>query len=177
MSIRLAILGLLSERPLHGYELHAAYQDELVPHARLNIGQVYTTLERLERDGLVSHDLVAQAERPDKKVYDLTEQGRDELQRWLDTPAPIGLDLRNEAFLKVGLARRLEDLDAAQVVATERRACFERLAEVAHAKAQAERDGDPLAKVMLLELAELRLEAFLNWLERCMERIQEEGGR
>jgi DNA-binding PadR family transcriptional regulator len=173
----MARLGLLSERPLHGYELRAAYEDDLVPHSRLNIGQVYTTLDRLERDGLVTHALVAQAERPDKKVYDLTDRGREELQRWLDTPAPIGLDLRNEAFLKVGLARRLADLDAARVVATERRACFERLAEVSHAKAQAERDGEPLTKVMLLELAELRLEAFLNWLERCMERIQEENGR
>jgi DNA-binding PadR family transcriptional regulator len=177
MSIRMALLGLLSERPLHGYELRAAYEDDLVPHSQLNIGQVYTTLDRLERDGLVSHARVAQAERPDKKVYDLTDRGREELQRWLDTPAPIGLDLRNEAFLKVGLARRLADLDAAKVVATERRACFERLAEVSHAKAQAERDGEPLAKVMLLELAELRLEAFLNWLERCMERIKEENGR
>lgn len=173
----MALLGLLFERPLHGYELRSAYEEDLVPHSQLNIGQVYTTLDRLERDGLVSHALVAQAERPDKKVYDLTDRGREELRRWLDTPAPIGLDLRNEAFLKVGLARRLADLDASQVVATERRACFERLAEVAHAKAQAERDKEPLAKVMLLELAELRLEAFLHWLERCMERIKEENGR
>lgn len=173
----MALLGLLSGRPLHGYELRAAYEDDLVPHSQLNIGQVYTTLERLERDGLVTHALVAQTERPDKKVYDLTDQGWEELQRWLDTPAPMGLDLRNEAFLKVGLARRLADLDVARVVATERRACFERLAEVSHAKAQAERDGEPLAKVMLLELAEFRLEAFLHWLERCMERIQEENGR
>ena len=63
------------------------------------------------------------------------------------------------------------------MVATERRACFARLAEVSHANAQAERDGDSLARVMLLELAELRLEAFLNWLERCTERIREEGQR
>ena len=173
----MAILGLLSERPLHGYELRSAYQDDLVPHSELNIGQVYTTLDRLERDGLVTHELVEQSERPDKKVYVLTERGRGELRHWLNTPAKLGLDLRNEAFLKVGLARRLEHLDAAEVVATERRACFARLAEVSHAKAQAERDGDSLARVMLLELAELRIEAFLNWLERCTERIREEGQR
>jgi DNA-binding PadR family transcriptional regulator len=173
----MAILGLLSERPLHGYELRSAYVEDLVPHSELNIGQVYTTLDRLERDGLVSHALVAQAERPDKKVYELTGRGRGELRRWLDAPSPIDLDLRNEAYLKVGLARLLSELDAARTVAMERRACFERLADVAHAKAQAERDGEPLAKVMLLELAELRLEAFLNWLERCMERIKEEEAR
>jgi len=173
----MAILGLLSERPLHGYELQQAYQGDLVPHSQVNIGQIYTTLERLERDGFVTHERVAQPARPDKKVYGLTGKGREELHRWLSTPAPIGLDLRNEAFLKVGLARRLSHIDAAELVATERRACFERLAEVSRAKAQAEQDGEPLAKVMLLELAELRLEAFLNWLERCTERIREEKKR
>jgi len=173
----MAILGLLSERPLHGYELRAAYQEDLVPKSQVNIGQIYTTLDRLERDGLVTHQRVAQPVRPDKKVYGLTDKGREELQRWLQTPAPLALDLRNEAFLKVGLACRLKSIDAAELVATERRACFQRLAEASHAKAQAERDGAPLTKVMLLELAELRLEAFLHWLERCLERIREENGK
>ena len=173
----MAILGLLSERPLHGYDLRAAYQDDLVPHSQVNIGQIYTTLDRLERDGLVIHERVAQPVRPDKKVYGLTEKGREELRRWLATPAPLALDLRNEAFLKVGLARRLTGIDASTLVATERRACFQKLAEASSAKAQAERDGEPLSKIMLLELAELRLEAFLNWLERCLERIREESKR
>lgn len=177
MSIRMAILGLLSERPLHGYELRSAYEDDLVPHSRVNIGQIYTTLERLERDGLVAHERVLQAVRPDKKVFGLTDKGRAELDRWLRTPAPLALDLRNEAFLKVGLACRLRSIDGAELVATERRACFQLLAEASHAKAQAERDGEPLTKIMLLELAELRLEAFLHWLERCLERIREEKGK
>ena len=69
MSIKYAILGLLAERPLHGYELKAAYDTELFPGSPLNFGQVYTTLERLARDGLVAGEVVSQAERPDKKVY------------------------------------------------------------------------------------------------------------
>src|SRR6267143_6319311 len=99
MSIKHAILGLLSKKPLHGYELKAAYEQDLVPASQLNYGQVYTTLERLGRDGLVAHEVVSQTERPDKKVYALTDQGRKELHAWLETPARLDLDLRNETFL------------------------------------------------------------------------------
>src|SRR5439155_27244664 len=111
MSIKHAILGLLAERPLHGYELKAAYEEELVPSTQLNYGQVYTTLERLGRDGLVGHELVSQTERPDKKVFALTPAGRKELKDWLSRPSQLDLDLRNEAFLKLILARHLEDVD------------------------------------------------------------------
>src|SRR5438270_1427371 len=105
MSIKHAILGLLAERPLHGYELKAAYEQELVPSTQLNYGQVYTTLERLGRDGLVAHEVVSQPVRPDKKVYALTTAGRKELKEWLARASPVALDLRNETLLKLILAR------------------------------------------------------------------------
>src|SRR5207244_162321 len=133
MSIKHAILGLLSKKPLHGYELKAAYEEDLVPATQLNYGQVYTTLERLGRDGLVAHEVVSQTERPDKKVYALTPGGRRELHEWLTTPSRLDLDLRNETFLKLMLARRLEDADPLEVLRVERRACFERLHEVTQA--------------------------------------------
>src|SRR5437773_12117881 len=96
LSIKHAILGLLAGGPLHGYELKAAYEEELVPATQLNYGQVYTTLERLARDGLVAHELVTQAERPDKKVYALTAEGRAQLREWLTTPSPLALDPPHE---------------------------------------------------------------------------------
>src|SRR5229473_2665380 len=138
MSIKHAILGLLADGPLHGYELKTAYEENLVPASQLNYGQVYTTLERLGRDGLVAHEVVSQTERPDKKVYALTREGRQQLQEWLTTPSRLDLDLRNETFLKLVLARRLasgvasapRDIDALEVLAVERRSCFERLHEV-----------------------------------------------
>src|SRR6266849_4290135 len=115
MSIKHAILGLLADGPLHGYELKTAYEEDLVPATQLNYGQVYTTLERLGRDGLVAHEVVSQTERPDKKVYALTEGGRKELKEWLSTPSTLDLDLRNETFLKLMLARRLEDANPLEV--------------------------------------------------------------
>jgi DNA-binding PadR family transcriptional regulator len=177
MSIKHALLGLLADRPLHGYELKAAYEEELVPSGQLNFGQVYTTLERLGRDGLVDHELVSQAERPDKKVYALTRQGRRELRHWLASPSPLELDLRNETFLKLVLARRLADADPLQILDVERRSCFERLHEVGRARARSEKEGASLPTQLLLDLAVLRLEAFLKWLERCDDVLRREGKR
>jgi DNA-binding PadR family transcriptional regulator len=177
LSIKHALLGLLADQPLHGYELKAAYEDELVPSTQLNYGQVYTTLERLARDGLVAHEIVSQTERPDKKVYALTALGRRELQEWLSTPSRLDLDLRNETFLKLILARRLADANALAILAVERRSCFERLHEVAQARARADKEKASLQTILVLDLAVLRLEAFLKWLDRCEDVLKRESKR
>jgi DNA-binding PadR family transcriptional regulator len=177
MSVRHAILGLLVDGPLHGYEIRSLYEKELVPSSRLNIGQVYTTLERLVRDGLVKPARVAQADRADKKLYELTAGGRRIVEDWLRTPTTPDPDLRNEAFLKLMLARRLKGIDALDVLRVERRAGFERLHELTQARAGAARAGSELEAALLLDLGVLRLEAFMKWLERCEETIRQEGRR
>lgn len=174
MSFKHAILGLLADGPLHGYELKTLYQEQLVPSTTLNFGQVYTTLDRMERDGWVTHDVVSQQERPDKKVYALTEEGRGRLKEWLDAPSVLNLDMRNATCLKLMLARRLERVDEAAVLRTEKRACLARLHELTQARASAREDGEPLQTVLLLDLAVLRLEAFMKWLENCDELLREE---
>jgi DNA-binding PadR family transcriptional regulator len=138
---------------------------------------VYTTLERLEENGLLAHEKVSQERQPDKKVYALTRAGRKELKEWLATPSRLDLDLRNETFLKLMLARRLPDADPLEVLAVERRACFERLHEVTQARAKAGRDGEPVPTTLLLDLAVLRLEAFLKWLDQCEEVFRKENNR
>lgn len=182
LSIKHALLGLLALGPQHGYDLKAAFEADLSPDSPLNFGQVYTTLERLERDGLVSHHVVAQEERPDKKVYRLTDVGGMELGRWLATPSSSALDLRNETFLKLFLARRLATGGAEnggggphQVIAMERRAAFGRLHDVTQARLRAEADGSPLQTILMLELAAYRLEAFIRWLERCDTALKGDG--
>jgi DNA-binding PadR family transcriptional regulator len=167
MSIKHAILGLLADGPLHGYELKTAFEENLVPASPLNYGQVYTTLERLGRDSLVAHEVVSQTERPDKKVYALTERGRNELQTWLESPSRLDLDLRNETFLKIILARRLYDASPRRVLTVEKQSCLVRLHEVTETKACAQLEGASVQTILLLDLAILRLEAFLKWLERC----------
>lgn len=174
LSFKYAILGLLADRPRHGYELRALYEDQLVPSAKLNFGQVYPTLDRLQRDGWVEHDVVSQQERPDKKVYALTEEGRSQLRAWLDTPSALNLDARNETFLKLMLARRLAQIEPLKVLKLEKRACFARLHEVTQARARAKEEGEPLQAILLLDLAVLRLEAFMKWLENCDEVLRQE---
>ncbi|HJQ88530.1 MAG TPA: PadR family transcriptional regulator [Propionibacteriaceae bacterium] len=87
--MREALLSLLHKEPAHGYELKLAIESmfgELWP--AVNIGQVYQTLSRLERQGLVQSATVTQESRPDKRVYELTPAGREALRRWVDEVVP-----------------------------------------------------------------------------------------
>jgi DNA-binding PadR family transcriptional regulator len=174
LSIKHAILGLLVGGPLHGYGLKAAYEEQLVPGASLNIGQVYPALDRLQQDGLVSVEVVSQSERPDRKVYTLTEAGRHELQAWLQSPSRPEVDLRHETYLKVMLAYRLAreapgSVDLLGVIDAERHIYLERLHELTLARARAEKEQTQLPTLLLLDLAILRLGAFHQWLEHCEE--------
>src|ERR1700712_2104043 len=99
------LLALLPAGPAHGYELKQALEQRfgsVLPP--LNAGQVYTTLGRLQRDGLVDDDAVAQNGRPNKRVYRLTHEGQAELDRWVEdaTPSPR---LKDDFFIKLVLAR------------------------------------------------------------------------
>jgi len=175
MSLRHTLLGLLANGPVHGYDLKAVFERDVTPDDRLNLGQVYTTLDRLHRDGRVGHELVAQPERPDKKVYRLTQAGRRELREWLSSPTPLNLDLRNETYLKLMTARRLDWASPADVIRVERLAAMTRLHELQQARVRADRDGAPIQTRLLLELALLRLEAFVKWLDRCEELLGRES--
>src|SRR3712207_2489046 len=99
--MRYPFLALLARGPAHGYELKQELEQrfgELLPP--INAGQIYTTLARLERDGLVDADDVAQDGRPNKRVYELTPEGRRALAEWVATPAP-GARLKDEFFMKL----------------------------------------------------------------------------
>jgi DNA-binding PadR family transcriptional regulator len=172
LSIKHAILGLLTAGPLHGYGLKAAYEEQLVPGASLNIGQVYPALERLQQEGFVT---AAQSERPERRVYTLTRAGRRELESWLRTPSRPEVDLRNEIYLKLILAWRLShekpgSIDLLAVVDAERRFVRERLRELTAARAG--KDASTLPARLLLDLAVLRLNAFQQWLDRCEEEFR-----
>ena len=82
MSVKHALLGILSRQPRHGYELKREFDDALGDFWSLNFGQIYTTLERLQADGLVEHQEVSQHDKPDKKVYRITDQGLAEFYDW-----------------------------------------------------------------------------------------------
>jgi len=181
LSIKHAILGLLTGGPLHGYGLKSAYEQHLVPGATLNIGQVYPALDKLESDGQVTVEVVAGSQRPDRKVYTITDAGRRELQVWLAAPSRQEADPRNETYLKLMLTWRLSrqspgSVDPFAVIDGERRACLARLHELTAARATAEREGAGLPTLLLLDLAIFRLKAFHDWLDRCEEAFREGDG-
>jgi DNA-binding PadR family transcriptional regulator len=160
------VLALLAKEPSYGYELRARLQDALGPLGdELNAGQVYVTLRRLEKAGLVTYQVVGQSERPDRKVYELTPAGRERVTAWLaaidwERTAPTEFHLKLAAAVASGLADPVDLVDA------QRRELLRRLAEVQRV-ALAQEPGSGAA--LLMEGAALRLEADLRWLESCEE--------
>ena len=101
--LKFVLLGLLDVEPRYGYELKAVFEQFLGGTWPLNIGQVYTALARLEKDGLVECQVVPQDLLPDRKVYALTEKGRAELRAWADRPDDGPVSLRDAFFLKIAI--------------------------------------------------------------------------
>jgi DNA-binding PadR family transcriptional regulator len=158
------LLALLAREASYGYQLRAQLQLALGPLAdALNAGHVYVTLGRLEKAGLVRSQRVGQADRPDRKVYELTEAGRGRVAGWLnDTswpkPAPAEFHLKLVAAASTGLA------DPVRIVDRQRHAMLAGLAAAQRA-ALAEPNGSVAG--LLLEGVVLRLQADLRWLEAC----------
>ena len=164
--VREVLLALLAKEASHAYELRARLALALGPLAEaLNEGQVYVTLARLEKSGLVSSTRVGQADRPDRKVYELTEAGRDRVTNWLEDvswpkPAPAEFHLKLVAVAAAGLG------DPVGIVNLQRRELLFELRDAERA-ALAEPDGSVAA--LLLEGVVLRLQADLRWLEACAQ--------
>jgi DNA-binding PadR family transcriptional regulator len=160
------LLALLAREASHGYDLRARVQLALGPLAdALNAGHVYVTLNRLEKAGLVTSQRVGQADRPDRKVYELTEPGRARVVEWLaDTswpkPAPAEFHLKLVAAAAAGLG------DPVRLVDGQRHAL---LAELATAQRAALAEPDGSVAALLLEGVVLRLQADLRWLEACAQ--------
>src|SRR5829696_6504263 len=103
-SVQNALLALLSERPRHGYELRGLFEAALGGYWELNSGQIYSSLERLARDGLVVEEGVEKSGGPDKRLWALTGEGRVELANWFASPVQRDDRLRDELYLKLVLA-------------------------------------------------------------------------
>jgi DNA-binding PadR family transcriptional regulator len=165
--VRHAVLALLADRPAHGYEIKRGLEQRFGSVvAPLNAGQVYTTLGRLQRDGLVDDDAVAQNGRPNKRVYRLTGEGQEELDRWVAdaTPSPR---LKDDFFVKLVLAKAADIADPLELIDRQRGAYLQALRELDDVAAQA---GDSTA-ALLVEGAALHLEADLKWLDLCEQRL------
>lgn len=173
MSVPNALLGLLAHRPRHGYELHDAFEAMVGGEDNWDIkpAQVYTTLARLEKKGLVIEDGVEQAGGPEKHIYTLTEAGRAELMAWFGQPV-CSDHRRDEFFLKLMLSIVLEDGDPRKVIYVQRAGLYRQLHEITAQRIQVDPKSE-LAYILLLDQAVMHLEADLRWLEMVEARLDE----
>ena len=159
------VLALLAKEPSHGYDLRARLRAALGPLGdAMNAGQIYVTLTRLERAGLVrSESAPGLPDRPDRKVYELTPAGQQRVSGWLAEVSWPRPDLA-EFHLKLVAAAAAGLADPLAIVDTQRRELLRRLRDAQRA-ALAEPDQSQAG--LLLEGIVLRLQADLRWLEAC----------
>ncbi|RLK60601.1 MULTISPECIES: PadR family transcriptional regulator [Actinokineospora] len=167
MSIGHALLGLLETGPRHGYDLKRVY-DERFGHDRpLAYGQVYSTLSRLLRNGLVEESGVEAGGGPERKRYAITDAGVTDVSEWLVTPESPQIYLQSALYTKVVLAL-MSDRDAEEVLDTQRSAHLTAMRELTARK----RDGD-LTDQLICDHALFHLEADLRWLELTAARLSD----
>jgi DNA-binding PadR family transcriptional regulator len=155
-----AVLALLADNSSHGYELKAAFEEAIGPQwGELNIGHLYQVLDRLVRDGLVTRRTVAQSNRPDRIDYRLTEAGRAELERWLQTPFVRSGGYRDDFFLKLLAASRLGKAELDGVLRVQREAYINELAALGEIRQR--HAHEPLV-ALLIEAASLHTAANLR---------------
>ena len=159
------LLAMLAKEPSHGYELRARLRDALGPLGEaMNAGQVYVTLTRLEKAGLLAAERSADGtDRPDRKVYALTPEGQQRVAEWIAEVSWPRPDLA-EFHLKLIAAASAGLADPLTIVDTQRRELLRRL-RAAQRAAMAEPERSDAA--LLLEGIVLRLQADLRWLEAC----------
>jgi DNA-binding PadR family transcriptional regulator len=170
VSVPHALLALLSEGPKYGLRLHNEFVSRTGEVWPLNVGQVYTTLQRLERDGLVETD-DDETERS-RKRYRITATGDRELSDWLRTPPDLVPPPRDELVIKVLVALQIQGIDIHEVLQVHRRHVIETMQRYTQVKAAAAEDDVALALVADAEL--FRLEAIIRWLDAADVRLKQQ---
>lgn len=165
MSVRHGLLALLAEGPSYGYQLRSRLERRTGGTWPLNIGQVYTTLSRLERDGLVEA-----AEEDGQSTYRITAAGRATVTDWFTSPIERTAPARDELAIKLALAIGSPGADVRQVVRVQRSATMRALQELTGLGARADAGAD-LASTLVLDAQVFQAEAEIRWLDHCETRL------
>ncbi len=166
MSIRHGLLALLAEQPRYGYQLRAEFESRTGTTWPLNIGQVYTTLTRLERDGLVEpHG----DDGDGHAYYGITAAGRAEVARWFAQPVARSTPPRDELAIKLALAVTTPGVDVLRITQTQRTHTLRALQDYTRLKAGA--GDEDLAWLLVVESLIFQAEAEIRWLDHCEARL------
>src|SRR4051794_14276163 len=167
MPIRRGLLSLLARGPMHGYQLRSEFDAATGATWPLNIGQVYTTLSRLERDGFVEPlDVSVEG----RLAYRITDAGRAEVAKWFEQPVARESRPRDELAIKLALALTTPGVDVHRVVQVQRTQTLRSLQDYTRLKAKADPIADA-AWLLVLEAMIFQAEAEVRWLDHCETRI------
>ncbi|MFJ9696559.1 PadR family transcriptional regulator [Kitasatospora sp. NPDC101183] len=180
MSIRHGLLALLDQGPRYGYQLRVEFEARTGATWPLNVGQVYTTLARLERDGLVEP---AGEDEEGHQFYAVTDAGRTELRAWFDTPVPRTSPPRDELAIKLAMAVTVPGVDVSAVVQGQRRHSIKALQDYTRLKGRAlaaepadgPTAGNDLAWLLVLDQLIFQTEAEIRWLDHCETRLAKQA--
>ncbi len=180
MSVRLSLLAILDQGPCYGYQLRSEFDRRTGSTWPLNVGQIYNTLDRLERDGLVAKadpaDLgpeVSGQTDTGQIYYSITESGRAEVAGWLGSPVEKSAATRDELAIKLAIAVTLPGVDIAEVIQVQRTATLKNLQELTRTKNVS---GDPessedLAWLLVVDSMIFQAEAEVRWLDHSESRL------
>jgi len=173
MSVRHAMLGLLAQRPRHGYELRTAFQALVGGKENWDVkpAQIYTTLTRLEQSGFIAEDSVEQDAGPEKRIYAITLAGRKILTEWFACGIERGHH-QDEFFLKLMIGLVSGAADPYRLIHTQRAYLFQELHDITEHRSHADPSRE-LAMILLFDKAIMHLEADLRWLDMIEARLDE----
>ena len=171
MSVRYALLALLSEGPKYGLQLREEFEANTGQVWPLNVGQVYTTLQRLERDGLVMALGDGEELEPGpQKAYRITEAGSAELAQWLRVPPDLSTPPRDDLVMKVLIAVRVPGTDVSEVIQAHRRYLIELMQEWTRLK-EDDNGRDP-AFSLVVDSELFRIDSVVRWLDAAEARLR-----
>ena len=170
MSVRQSLLAILDQGPCYGYQLRAEFDRRTGSTWPLNVGQIYNTLDRLERDGLVEKGDI---DEHGHVYWQITDAGAAEAHAWLTSPVQRSQGTRDELAIKLAVAATLPGVDVSDIIQTQRRASLAQLQELNRAKyAGANPDGpEELAWSLVVDSMIFAAEAEVRWLDHSEQRL------
>jgi len=170
MSVRQSLLAILDQGPCYGYQLRAEFDRRTGSTWPLNVGQIYNTLDRLERDGLVGK---AEVDAEGQIYYEITEAGSAEVASWLGSPVVRTAAARDELAIKLAIAVTLPGVDIAHVIQVQRSSTLRTLQELTRTKAATDNpeSSEELAWLLVVDSMIFAAEAEVRWLDHSETRL------
>jgi len=170
MSVRQSLLAILDQGPCYGYQLRTEFDRRTGGTWPLNVGQIYQTLERLERDGLVAK---GESDKEGRAYYEITDAGRTEVASWLSSPVERQNAARDELAIKLAVAATLPGVDLAQVIQVQRAATLTVLRDLTRTKDAIDEPSSPedLAYLLLVDAQIFQIDGELRWLDHTEGRL------